>query len=122
MKSPKLIPNAGTVAVKSASLWALYGTFVVDVSIKILEYVQNHREVKWQDAILPIALIIAGALRLVPQQSITSDTERQLAKEKLTRMQLEVVATSDGPPITARDVADIKQASAAAVSDDISKE
>lgn len=115
MDAPKLVPNAGDVLAKSSSLWAVYGAFIVDVGIKVLQYLQENRDLKWQDAIIPIALILATAFRVIPQRSITSATERKLLEERLTRRQLEVVATSEGPPISADQVKAIKREAAAAV-------
>jgi hypothetical protein len=111
---PTLVPNAKEVASKATSMWALYGAFVIDAGIKILEYIQTNREVKWQDALMPIALIVIGAARLIQQKSLATATERRLQEEKLTRIQLEQVATTAGPPITHEEVKAIKAESAAA--------
>lgn len=105
----RLIPNAGEVAAKASSMWALYGAFVIDVGIKVLEYIQNNREVKWQDMVVPIALIVVAAFRLTYQSSLASQTERKLLQERITRQRLETVATSDGPPITPAQVKSIKK-------------
>lgn len=115
MDNPKLIPNAGAVLARSSSLWAIYGAFVIDVGIKVLEYLQANRDLKWQDAIIPVALILATAFRVMPQRSITSATETKLLQESLVRRQLEAVATSEGPPISPAQVQAIKKEAAAAV-------
>jgi hypothetical protein len=104
-----LVPNAGTILTKASSMWALYGTFVVDVGIKVLEYVQNNRELKWQDMLLPVALIVIAGLRVIAQKSVTNETERKLQQETIVRKQLEEVATTVGPPISPAEVHDMKQ-------------
>jgi hypothetical protein len=110
----QLVPNAREVAFKASSMWALYGAFVIDAAIKVLEYVQANRELKWQDALMPIALIVIGAARLIQQKALATATERRLQQEKLTREQLEVVATTEGPPISREQVKAIKKDAAVA--------
>jgi hypothetical protein len=112
----RLVPNAGEVALKASSMWALYGAFVIDAGIKVLQYLQENREVKWQDALMPIALIVIGAARLIQQKALATATERKLAEEKITRQVLEGVATSAGPPITQEQVKAIKKDAADATS------
>jgi len=68
---PMLVPNATTVLVKASSLWAAYGAFILDVSIKILQYMQDCRELKWQDMVVPILLLLVPAFRVIRQESIT---------------------------------------------------
>lgn len=111
-----LVPNAADVALKASSMWALYGAFIIDVTIKVLEYIQTNREMKWQDMLVPIALIVIGAARLTNQRSLATATERRLQAEKITRQVLESVATSSGPPINKEDVANIKRDAAEAAS------
>lgn len=79
MEAPKLVPNPGTVLLKASSMWATYGAFVIDVGIKILEYIQDNRELKWQDMLVPLALICIAAFRVVQQQSITNATKGEYA-------------------------------------------
>lgn len=67
----RLVANPGTVLLKASSLWPAYGTLLVDVTIKILEWFQDHRVLRWQDAVLPIALILIPAFRVVQQDSVT---------------------------------------------------
>lgn len=109
----QLIPNAKEVATRASSMYALYGAFVIDVTIKVLEYIQTHRDLKWQDAAVPIALIIIGACRLVQQQALASATDRRLQQERIAREELEQIATSAGPPITHDQVRAIKRDAAA---------
>lgn len=110
----RLVPNAGEVALKASSMWALYGAFVIDAGIKILQYLQDNREVKWQDALMPIALIVIGAARLIQQKALVTATEEKLEQERLTRLALEKEATSPGPALTDAQVRDIKQEAAVA--------
>jgi hypothetical protein len=110
-----LVPNPGRVLLTSSSMQVVYVAFIFDVGTKVLEYLQNNRELKWQDAIVPILLIIVPPLRIVLQQSLASAAERKAAEEKVVRQKLEEVATSAGPPITPADVAQIKREAAAAV-------
>ena len=111
-----LVPNAKEVATRAASMWAIYGAFAIDIAIKVLQYIQDNREMKWQDMVVPIALIVVGAARLMQQQSLATATERRLEAEQLTAQTLAQVAVSPGPPITKKDVADIKRDAAIAAS------
>lgn len=114
----KLIPNAGTVATTASSMWAVYGAFLLAAGIPTLEYIQNNRGLRWQDMVVPIAIIVIGAARLTFQTSVATATERKLEQERLTRVALEVEATSPGPAITQDQVKAIKQEAAAAVAED----
>lgn len=109
----RLIPNAGTVAAKASSMWALYGAFLIDAGIKILEYIQDNRQLKWQDMLVPIALIVVAAFRLTYQASLATATERKLQAERIARERLEKEATSAGPPISKREAEVIKMDAAA---------
>lgn len=114
MEKLRLIPNAGTVAKRSSSMWALYGAFVIDISIKALEFIQTHRGIKWQDAIVPIALIIIGSARLTRQPDLETATQQDLATEKLARLAFEKEATAVGPPISTETAEKIKREAAEA--------
>lgn len=105
----RLIPNARQVASHAASMWAIYGAFVIDAAVKIVMYLETNREVHWRDAITPIALIIIGAARLMHQESLKTATQRQLEMERLMRERLEVEATTPGPALTQVEVRAIQQ-------------
>lgn len=113
---PQLVPNPGRVLATSSSLWAAYGAIVLFVGDKAVEYLQSPAaaDLGWKDAVLGVLLFAIPILRILYQQSLASATERQLQEEKLTREQLEEVATSPGPPLTPGQVKDIKKDAAAA--------
>lgn len=66
-----LVPNPGKVLLKASSLWAAYGALALDVGIKVQEYVRDHRELRWQDMVVPILLLLIPAFRVVQQQSLS---------------------------------------------------
>lgn len=66
----RLVNNPGTVLLKASSMWAAYGALAVDVGIKVLEYVRDHKDLKWQDMLLPIILICIPIFRVVHQDSV----------------------------------------------------
>lgn len=81
MKKPRLIPNAGTVLLKASSLWAAYGALVIDAGIKVLEYVRDNREVRWQDMVVPILLLLVPLFRVIQQKSVTLAERPSASKE-----------------------------------------
>lgn len=83
MNNPRLIPNAGTVLLKASSLWAAYGAIVIDVGIKVLEYVRDNRAVRWQDMVVPVLLLLVPAFRVIQQRSITLAERPGIAQKEL---------------------------------------
>lgn len=79
----ELVPNAPTVLARASSLWAAYGALAIDVGIKALEYLRDHRDLKWQDALLPLALLLIPLFRVVKQESLSGPTQppHPLARE-----------------------------------------
>lgn len=65
-----LVQNPGTVLLKASSLWATYGILLCDVVIKIVEYIRDNREKRWQDLVLPVALLFIPLFRVVQQESV----------------------------------------------------
>lgn len=115
-----LIPNPGRVLARASSMWAVYGGLLILLVDKAPELLNGPGADKlisteWRDRLLGLCLILAPILRVIQQGSITTATERKLLEERLTRRQLEVVATSDGPPISPDQVKAIKREAAAAV-------
>jgi hypothetical protein len=66
----KLVENPGKVLVRASSLWAAYGALILDVGIKVLEYVRDNREMRLQDMVVPILLLLIPVFRVVQQQSL----------------------------------------------------
>lgn len=102
--SLRFVPNPGTILLKASSLWVTYGVIITDVTIKIIEYINEHREFKWQDMVLPIVLLLIPLFRVIQQQSVATATERKLAEENLVRLRMQQEAMSSTPPLTEEQV------------------
>lgn len=117
----KLVPNAGSVLTKASSVWALYGGLAILMVNVIHDWLKDPGTASLMSpATLQLLLGVCTALgiifRVIQQEALRTATERQLEQEKLVRLQLEQVATSEGPPITPQQVKAIKRDAAAEVS------
>lgn len=116
-----LVANWKEVLKRSAVVWVgLAGALLPEVPGLILKWLDSSQseiltpEAKnWLRAIL-LGLVIP-LVRIWQQKGLTTATERKLEEEKLTRLALEKEATTDGPPLSAMEVQDIKHESAEAV-------
>lgn len=67
----ELVPNAGKIWWRSSASWAAIGAATLDVAIKAFEFYVNNRNLKWQDAVVPIAMLLVPLFRVIQQESVT---------------------------------------------------
>lgn len=113
------VANPGRVLATATSLWAAYGGLAILLLDKGQEWLKGPGTDKlispeWRDILLGLCLILIPPLRIWQQRALATAAERELEEERLTRLRLEQVATSEGPPISPEDVKAIKREAAAA--------
>jgi hypothetical protein len=67
----ELVPNAGKLWWRSSASWAAIAAAAMDVTIKVVEFMNNNRELRWQDAIVPVVVLLVPLFRVIQQESVT---------------------------------------------------